>query len=210
MRRTLSSSVSSADFVGREPGDVVRFVAEADLLAGVGDEQEAHVVVLVGVFDELAGCVVAGRDLVHVDVERHQHAVDRHEIERGHARFFAGFAEGDFFDVPLAVGVAAELQPAVELAVMREQAAAAVGREDPGGARDVAGPAGAVEAIGVALRPARRCGRRRRLRPGKPRDSGPACRAAAGGAWGEVSVCRVSVVSTLSAVTTDRQLTTDN
>ena len=81
MRRTLSSSVSCADFVGREPADFVRFVADADLLAGVGDEQEADVVVLVGVFDQLACRVVAGRDLVHVDVERHQHAVDRHDIE---------------------------------------------------------------------------------------------------------------------------------
>ena len=97
------------------------------------------------------GGVVAGRDLVHVEVERHQHAVDRHEVEAGHARFFAGLAERDFFDLPLAVGVAAELQPAVELAMVRQQAAAAIGRENPGRAGDVPRPAGALEAIGVAL-----------------------------------------------------------
>ena len=45
--------------------------------------------------------------------------------------------------------MAAELQPAVELAMMRQQAAATIGRDDPGGARDVAGPARAVEAIPV-------------------------------------------------------------
>ncbi len=33
--------------------------------------------------------------------------------------------------------------------MVREQHAAAIGRENPGGGRDVAGPAGAIEAVGV-------------------------------------------------------------
>ena len=53
--------------------------------------------------------------------------------------------------MPLAVGVAAELQPAIELAVMRQERTAAIGGEDPGGRRDVAGAARAIEAIGVRL-----------------------------------------------------------
>ena len=146
----LSSSVRSSTSSG------VNHASSCDSsltvnVVGVGDQQEADVVVLVGVFDQLAVRVVAGRDFVDVDVERHHDAVDRHDVEPREARFFAGFAEGDFFDVPLAVGVAAELQPAIELAVVGEQRAAAIGRENPGGARDVAGPAGAVEAIRVGL-----------------------------------------------------------
>ena len=88
---------------------------------------------------------------MHVEVERQQRAVDRHEVEARHARFLAGFAERDFFDLRLAVGMTAELQPAIELAMVREQAAAAIGRDDPGRAGDVPRPAGPLEAIGVRL-----------------------------------------------------------
>ena len=55
----------------------------------------------------LAVRIVAGGNFVYVDVQRHDDAVDRHDVELGHARFLAGFAEGDFFDVPLAVGMSA-------------------------------------------------------------------------------------------------------
>ena len=149
--------------------------------------------VLVGVFDHLAVGIVAGRDVVHVDVERHHDAVDRHDIEVRQAGFLAGLAEGDFFDLPLAVGVAAQLQPAVELAVVREQRTAAIGGENPGGGRDVAGPARAVEAIRHATRRADKCDRPPRLRRGRRRGSGPAFEAAAGGAWEKVSGAGVSV-----------------
>jgi hypothetical protein len=47
--------------------------------------------------------------------------------------------------------MAAELQPAVELAVVREKIAASVGGNNPCGARDMAGAAGAIETIGVRL-----------------------------------------------------------
>ena len=104
-------------------------------------------------------------------------AVDRDDIEARQARFFAGFAEGDFLDVPLAVGVAAQLQPAIELAVVREQRAAAVGRENPGRGRDVARPAGALEAIRAGFDERDKCGRRRRPHRERRRDSGPAFRA---------------------------------
>ena len=76
--------------------------------------------VLVRVFHDLAVGIVACRDLMYVDIERHQRAVDRHEIEPGHAGFLARFAQGDFVDLPLPVGMAAELQPAVELAMVRQ------------------------------------------------------------------------------------------
>ena len=95
--------------------------------------------------------VVAGWDFMHVQVERHHHALNGDEVESRQARFLAGFAERHFFDVPLAIGVAAELQPAAQLAMVREQAAAAIGREDPGRRRDVPGPAGALETIGPAI-----------------------------------------------------------
>lgn len=71
-----------AHFFRREPGDIVRFVAHADILIGMGDEQEANVVVLVGVVDDVALGVTMLRDYVNVDVQRQQRAVDPHEVER--------------------------------------------------------------------------------------------------------------------------------
>jgi hypothetical protein len=138
-------------FVWGEPGDFVGFVADADVVVGMGDHQEANVVVFVSVFDHLALCVVAGRDVVHVDVEWHDDAVNRDNVETSNARLLASFAEGDFFDVPLAVCMAAELQPAVKFAVVREERAASIGRDDPSGGRDVTRTACTIEAVRVAL-----------------------------------------------------------
>jgi hypothetical protein len=47
----------------------------------------------------------------------------------------------------MSVGMAAELQPAVEFAMMGEQAAAPIRRENPGGARDVPRPTRPLETI---------------------------------------------------------------
>ena len=107
--------------------------------------------VLVSVFDELAGRVVPRGDLVDVEIEGQDRAGDRHKVERRHAGFLAGFAEGNFFDLRLAVGVAAELQPTVELAMMRQQAAAVVSGNNPGRPGDVPRPTGPLETIGVGL-----------------------------------------------------------
>jgi hypothetical protein len=108
-------------------------------------------VVLVCILDHLTAGVVSGGDIVHVDIERHHDSVNRNEVEGAETRFLLGFAEGDFFDVPLTIGVAAELQPTVELAMMCQKGAAAIRGNDPGRSRNVARPTRAIEAIGVAL-----------------------------------------------------------
>ncbi len=104
---------------------------------------------LVGVFDLPAVRVEASWYLVHVEIERHERAGDRHEIEAGHARLFAGLAERDLLDERLPVGMSAELQPAIELAMVREQAAPAIRRKYPRRPRDVSRPAGPLEAVGM-------------------------------------------------------------
>ncbi len=99
----------------------MRLIANAYfLIIGARDHQKAYVVMLVGIFDHAAFRIVSGGNLVHVDVEGHDDTVDWHDVEMREAGFFAGFAERDFFDEPMPVGMSAELQPAIELAMMRE------------------------------------------------------------------------------------------
>jgi hypothetical protein len=86
---------------------------------------------------------------MHVNVERQERPGDRQDVEARHTGFFSSFAESDLFHLRLTIGMPAELQPAVELAMMGKQAAAAVSREDPRRARDVPRPAGSLEAVGV-------------------------------------------------------------
>ena len=106
-------------FIGREPGDFVGFVADADFIVRMRNHEEANIVMLVSILDHLAMGIVAGWDLVHIDVERHHNPVDSDKIEMHEAGFLAGLAERNFLDKPLTVGVTAQLEPAVELAVMR-------------------------------------------------------------------------------------------
>jgi hypothetical protein len=54
-------------------------------------------------------------------------------------------------DLRLPVGVAAELQPAIQLAMVGEQAAATIGGENPGRARDVPRPTRPLKAICVLV-----------------------------------------------------------
>src|SRR5262249_10507977 len=63
------------------------------------------------------------------------------------ARLLARLAQRRALDAFLAVDVAAELQPLAELPVPREQARAAVGRQDPRRRRDVPGHAAAQQAV---------------------------------------------------------------
>jgi hypothetical protein len=83
-------------------------------------------VVLVGVFNHLASRIIAGRDLVHVDVEGHHDAIYTDELEVGETRFFARLAESDLLNMPLTVGVPAKLKPTIEFSVMRQKRAVTV------------------------------------------------------------------------------------
>lgn len=56
----------------------------------------------------------------------------RLDPQLGQTRFFLGLAQGDPCQIAVAIGMAAQLQPAIELAVMRQQYALAIGTDQPG------------------------------------------------------------------------------
>ena len=95
---------------------------------------------------EVCWLAAKGRNRVHVDVE--DGVVERPYLEPG---FLAGFAQRDREGIGVSVAVAAGLQPAPELAMVREQYALARGVHDPRRARDVADPAGTLETVGVRV-----------------------------------------------------------
>ena len=86
----------------------------------LGLNDEAYVEVEVG---RLAA---VGRDIVHVDVE--DGVVERAHVESG---FLARFPQRDCKGVGVSVAVTAGLQPAPELAMVREQYALARHVHDP-------------------------------------------------------------------------------
>ncbi len=124
-------------FVGGEPTEGVAFLAE-DGCGGIArDEDVAKVVVPVG------GLGAVGGDLVEVEIEGTGGGEDQ-AFEPG---FFARFTRGDGGDIRVAIAMAAELQPAVELPVMVEERAGAIGADHEGTPREVGGEAGAEEAV---------------------------------------------------------------
>ena len=125
-------------FGGGEPPEFVTFgTRRGDSVFG-RDEDEADVVVKVGRF------VVLGGDLVDVEIEGprgcHNETVD--------AGFFQCFATGDAENVLIAVAMAAELKPFVQLAVMMEEGAGTVGADYQCAAGEMGGEGIAAEAAG--------------------------------------------------------------
>jgi len=100
--------------------------------------------------DQRTRGIIAGGNIVYVEIEWHQDAVDRDEVKLAQPRFFAGFAEGDFFDMPWPSAWPPSCNSG-ELAVVRQQRPLPVGRENPGGGRDMSGPAGAIEAVRMRI-----------------------------------------------------------
>jgi hypothetical protein len=80
-----------------------------------------------------------------VEIERQRIVGVGKEAEALEPRFFARLAQRDPARVALAIGVAPELEPAIELAVVGEQRVAVIGREDPRRGRDVTLAARALE-----------------------------------------------------------------
>ena len=146
-RHALDAGLGGAlgEVVPRDPPQIMGLVADSQFLPGSGEEQEADVVV------EMRGFVTAGWDGVDIEVEWELAVRSREQVKVGQAGFLLGFALRHLERVGIAVGVAAELEPALQLAVMGEEHRAAVGRDDPRGAGDVAGEAGALEAVSVGL-----------------------------------------------------------
>ena len=131
-------------FFQGKPAEREAFVADGELGAGGGGEEEADVEVKVGRFPEGG----PGRDFVDVQVKRH----GGEDFQTFDAAFFKGFAPGDAQDVFVAVGMAAELHPAVELPVMVEEDLLAVGAQDEGAAGKVGGEGGPVKTVGGGIR----------------------------------------------------------
>lgn len=123
-----------------EPAQRERLVARAKCLAAARDEQDAHVVMLV------RGLRAERGNGMDVDVEQHVAARVGDELEVLHPRFLARLAKRTRDDVRVAIRVAAELKPAAELPVVREQEPLAVLARDPRRRSDVSRQAAALEA----------------------------------------------------------------
>ncbi len=100
----------------------MRLVAEVQLFQRVGEKRKAHVVV------EMGGLCAARRYRVNVDV------VDGFlgEDDARKAGLFGRLAQRNAANVGIAVGVAAQLDPNPELAVVRQQRVAQRAIDDPG------------------------------------------------------------------------------
>jgi spermidine synthase len=107
------------------------------------DDEVAQIQVLVG------GVVPVSRDVVDIDVERL--GGGGVEPQAADPRLLEGLAKGDFLPRRLSgLGVASGLQPAIELAVAKEQHPLAVRRHDERAPGEVALDDRAVEGVGMA------------------------------------------------------------
>ena len=141
----------------------MRFFADPESVV-LGLNEEAHVEVEVG---RLAA---TRRNPVHVDVE--DGVVERSHVEPG---FFARLAQCDRNGIGVSVAVTTGVQPAPELAMVRKEHAVARHVHEPRRARDVAGPAGTLETVGVGVDEGiEACDGRRLLRP-SPAICGEEC-----------------------------------
>jgi len=143
-----------------EPAEVERFLALAQPLSGAGAQEEADIVVLV------RGLPTVRRNRVDVDVEREKTVSTGQPFEVAKTGLLARFAKRYGPCVGVAVGVATELQPTAELAMVGEQEARRIGGEDPARSGDVPRQAGAREAVRARLNERRYAVDRRRF-PGK-------------------------------------------
>lgn len=117
------------------------FVADHEGFACGGAHDEAHVVM------EMLRLVRARRN--HVPVEIEDVALDDQIVQ---ARLLPRLAQRDAREVGVAIGVTAELQPAIELAMMREQHAPTGSIDEPGRTGEVSRHAAAFETIRVRQR----------------------------------------------------------
>src|SRR5829696_7326236 len=105
---------------------------------------------LVSRFDQLAGGVVPCRYDMHIQVQRRHPGAFLGKPQSLQPRFLRGLAKGGRWDVKLAIGMPAGLEPAIELAMVNQQDSVPLASGDPGGRRDMARAASAIEAIGMA------------------------------------------------------------
>jgi hypothetical protein len=97
---------------------------------------------------EVDGVGAVGGDFVDIEIERALGGDD----EALDAGFLERFAAGDAENVLIAIAMAAELEPAAELAMMMQQDPGAIGIDDKGAAGEVGGEGGALEAARGAVK----------------------------------------------------------
>src|SRR5688572_20084911 len=88
-----------------------------------------------------------GRNKMNINVED----IGGEELQPGQPGLFPGLSPGHCQNIRITVGVAAWLEPPVQLAVMVEENIGPVRRDDPGRAGYMANGESTVEAIGISL-----------------------------------------------------------
>lgn len=133
----------AAEVGDRCPGKVVGFIADRIVTDSGVAEEESYVVV------EVLGIVTASGDGVNIEIENGW--ADCFDFAGGETGFFGGFFECNLKQVGIAIGMAAQLQPEVEFAMVSEQEAIAGRVYQKRGTGEVAGNTGAVKAVFVPL-----------------------------------------------------------
>ena len=126
-----------------EPLQGMAFFADPAFGVFRSDEDEADVEMEMR---RLLALLILGNGM-DIEVERFAGGED----EAVDAGFLGRFPAGDADDVFVAVAVAAKLEPAIEIAMVMEEGAAAIRADDEGAAGEMAGKAGAEEAIFAAV-----------------------------------------------------------
>jgi len=119
----------------------IGLAADRDARVAVDLQQEANVEMMV----RRLGCAAG----IKMDVEIENLIADR--TDGRDAGLLACFADRDREHVGIGVAVAAELNPFVQLAVVRQQDAPARGIEQPSRAGDMAGMQRGIKAVGVLV-----------------------------------------------------------
>src|SRR5262249_21710590 len=120
--------IQTDDLIERHPGERPGFLAHSERRATVGFEEKPDIVV------QMFGLGAASGDDMDVDIKD----VLRNRADRVQIRFLARLAQGDAKDIGIAIGMAAELEPLVQFAMMRQQGVCPVAIDNPGRARDMA------------------------------------------------------------------------
>ncbi len=108
----------------RHPANLMRFITARQWYPVIDLDKKAGVVMLVTLI------VLTGRDGVHVHIEDvFTQQLDLRRIDTG---FFRGLLQCHADDITLAIGMAAGLQPEIQLAVMQHQYMAARRIDHPG------------------------------------------------------------------------------
>src|SRR5690606_35648581 len=130
-----------------EPTQIVRFVADLDRIGRSCGDQKPSIVM------NVLRIVLARRNQMAIEIEgQRMSRVRKHFLEgkKGQvdkARFFLGLSQSDARYLRIPVGVATELQPHVQLAVMGQENTAQILGHDQGGTGDMPWRAASFKAI---------------------------------------------------------------